>query len=215
MRPPAPRPNPRQSIWYQSTPALTSGVIAEKPISMTSLIDGSSAMARARSAALAIVPPSSIARSSVQRRFRQSPVGCGVQRVIADFGSVLQMGQAGRCAALLRRGSFPRGLARCRRTDARRAFDPPASARPPRNDTVMLNGFRWPFTPSALFCSLFGHDDSLAREPTRLFLRCDVCGRQTRGWTIGPPPGTAERPTTSRKTTARRQPPLRIVRPAV
>lgn len=33
-------------------------------------------------------------------------------------------------------------------------------------------------------CLLFGHDDSVAREPNRLLLRCGECGRRTRGWAI-------------------------------
>jgi hypothetical protein len=68
----------------------------------------------------------------------------------------------------------------------------------------MLNELRRSFRPSILRCLLFGHDDTLAREPKRLFLRCDLCGRQTRGWTIGPPPGTAERLVSSRNMTSRR-----------
>ena len=36
---------------------------------------------------------------------------------------------------------------------------------------------------------LLGHEDTFAREPRRLRLRCTVCGRQTVGWAIGP--GTA------------------------
>lgn len=67
----------------------------------------------------------------------------------------------------------------------------------------MLNELRRWFRPSTLRCLLFGHDDTLAREPERLFLRCDLCGRQTRGWTIGSPPETAER-LSSRKMTSRR-----------
>jgi hypothetical protein len=37
-------------------------------------------------------------------------------------------------------------------------------------------------------CLVMGHDDSFAREPRRLMLRCERCGRETAGWTIG---GTA------------------------
>lgn len=42
-------------------------------------------------------------------------------------------------------------------------------------------------------CLMIGHDDLLAREPHRLFLRCAECGRCTRGWVIGmsPPRVTA------------------------
>jgi hypothetical protein len=35
-----------------------------------------------------------------------------------------------------------------------------------------------------LRCLLVGHDDRLKRLPNRLFLRCEECGRATRGWTI-------------------------------
>jgi hypothetical protein len=79
----------------------------------------------------------------------------------------------------------------------------------------MLNELRRWLTPATLWCVCLGHDDTLAREPKRLFLRCDTCGRETRGWTIGPPPGTAERLAPPRNATARRQPRIRIVRPAV
>jgi hypothetical protein len=40
--------------------------------------------------------------------------------------------------------------------------------------------------PVRLRCLIVGHDDYLAREPHRLFLRCGECERSTRGWTIGP-----------------------------
>lgn len=39
----------------------------------------------------------------------------------------------------------------------------------------------------SLRCLLAGHDDLIAREPGRLFLRCFTCGRETPGWTLGPP----------------------------
>lgn len=68
----------------------------------------------------------------------------------------------------------------------------------------MLNELLRSLRPSTLRCLLLGHDDMIAREPKRLFLRCDLCGRQTRGWTIGPPPGTAERVVSSRHVTSRR-----------
>lgn len=50
-------------------------------------------------------------------------------------------------------------------------------------------------SPMRWRCGLVGHDDQLAREPRRLFLRCGACGRCTRGWTIGanPPRVTAGR----------------------
>jgi hypothetical protein len=34
-------------------------------------------------------------------------------------------------------------------------------------------------------CLLVGHEDTFRREPHRLFLRCAVCGRATRGWQVG------------------------------
>lgn len=37
-------------------------------------------------------------------------------------------------------------------------------------------------------CLIIGHDDHLARELHRLFLRCAECGRCTRGWAIGTNP---------------------------
>lgn len=52
----------------------------------------------------------------------------------------------------------------------------------------MLNETRWSLTPLRVRCFVFGHDDTLAREPNRLFLRCGTCGRHTCGWTIGQPP---------------------------
>ena len=78
----------------------------------------------------------------------------------------------------------------------------------------MLNARGRSFTPFLRRCLFLGHDDMLAREPKRLFLRCDTCERQTLGWTIGPPP-RAERLAPSRNATAYRQPRLRIVRPAL
>ena len=36
-----------------------------------------------------------------------------------------------------------------------------------------------------LRCLVLGHDDSFAREPRRLMLRCERCGRETAGWAIG------------------------------
>jgi len=65
-----------------------------------------------------------------------------------------------------------------------------------------------------LRCLFLGHDDMLAREPTRLFLRCDACGRQTLGWTIGRSPGT-DRQAPSSHATAYPHPRIRIVRPAL
>lgn len=55
-------------------------------------------------------------------------------------------------------------------------------------------GTGWVY-PTRWGCLLVGHDDQLAREPRRLFLRCGACGRCTRGWAIGtnPPRVTAAR----------------------
>jgi hypothetical protein len=40
-----------------------------------------------------------------------------------------------------------------------------------------------------IHCLLAGHDDRFVREPGRLRLRCEACGRATPGWAIatGPP----------------------------
>lgn len=43
--------------------------------------------------------------------------------------------------------------------------------------TARLGAFR-------MRCLLLGHDDRVGREPDRLILRCDACGRRTRGWAI-------------------------------
>ena len=79
----------------------------------------------------------------------------------------------------------------------------------------MFNEFRRSFRPSRLRCLMFGHDDTLAREPRRLFLRCELCGRQTCGWTIGPPPGTAQRLVSSTSMTSRQPHRLGVVRPTL
>lgn len=48
----------------------------------------------------------------------------------------------------------------------------------------------------SLRCLLGGHDDLIAHEPGRLFLRCAHCGRETRGWEVAvrPPAPHLERP---------------------
>jgi hypothetical protein len=33
-------------------------------------------------------------------------------------------------------------------------------------------------------CLIFGHDDDLRRTPSRLYLQCTDCGRETEGWEI-------------------------------
>jgi hypothetical protein len=33
-------------------------------------------------------------------------------------------------------------------------------------------------------CLIFGHDDDLRRTPSRLYLQCADCGRETDGWEI-------------------------------
>lgn len=35
-------------------------------------------------------------------------------------------------------------------------------------------------------CLVMGHEDSFARQPRRLMLRCATCSRETVGWAIGP-----------------------------
>jgi hypothetical protein len=78
----------------------------------------------------------------------------------------------------------------------------------------MLNESRWPFTPSRLRCLVVGHDDAFARGPKRLFLRCDTCGRETPGWTIGPPQAAVRRQAPAMAGMSRAQPAIRTVRPA-
>jgi len=34
-------------------------------------------------------------------------------------------------------------------------------------------------------CLLLGHDDMMVRSTGRMWLRCQHCGRDTAGWTIG------------------------------
>ena len=34
-------------------------------------------------------------------------------------------------------------------------------------------------------CLLLGHDDMMVRSAGRMWLRCQQCGRDTAGWTIG------------------------------
>jgi hypothetical protein len=61
-----------------------------------------------------------------------------------------------------------------------------------------------------LRCLLAGHDDRLKRLPNRLFLRCEECGRVTRGWTIA---ANAPRLTAplARKPLALSRPNLRLI----
>lgn len=77
----------------------------------------------------------------------------------------------------------------------------------------MLNDPRWALTPLRLRCLVLGHDDTLAREPNRLFLRCGACGRQTRGWTIGRAPGVPRPPAPFETATASGLPRIRATRP--
>ena len=39
--------------------------------------------------------------------------------------------------------------------------------------------------PTRVRCVIVGHVDRFSREPGRLALRCDECGRTTAGWAIG------------------------------
>jgi hypothetical protein len=43
---------------------------------------------------------------------------------------------------------------------------------------------------AAFECLLIGHDDYLCRATGRLYLRCERCGRETRGWVVGKTPPT-------------------------
>ena len=36
----------------------------------------------------------------------------------------------------------------------------------------------------SIHCVLLGHDDMMAREPQKLCLRCNHCGRETSGWAL-------------------------------
>ncbi len=65
-------------------------------------------------------------------------------------------------------------------------------------------------------CLMIGHDDFLAREPYRLFLRCAECGRVTRGWMIGTSPPRVTAPLHRAPCRERPRPvgPTRIVRAA-
>ena len=52
--------------------------------------------------------------------------------------------------------------------------------------------------PFSIKCLLLGHDDSMARAPEKLWLRCYHCGRETSGWTLArsrPPRGVRPAPT--------------------
>lgn len=46
-------------------------------------------------------------------------------------------------------------------------------------------------------CLLLGHDDMMVRAPDRLWLRCQNCGRDTAGWTIGPETTLVHQPASS------------------
>jgi hypothetical protein len=35
-------------------------------------------------------------------------------------------------------------------------------------------------------CLIGGHDDFIRRTRSRLYLRCERCGRETAGWAVGP-----------------------------
>ncbi len=55
-------------------------------------------------------------------------------------------------------------------------------------------------TVVSIACLLMGHDDMLVRAPGRLWLRCNDCGRETPGWSVGlviaPIPSERRRPAT-------------------
>ena len=44
-----------------------------------------------------------------------------------------------------------------------------------------------------IHCLLAGHGDRFVREPGRLRLQCEVCGRSTQGWTIATSPRSVAR----------------------
>ena len=47
-----------------------------------------------------------------------------------------------------------------------------------------------------IHCLLAGHGDRFVREPGRLRLQCEVCGRSTQGWTIATSPPRVASPLT-------------------
>jgi len=63
-----------------------------------------------------------------------------------------------------------------------------------------------------LRCLILGHEDTFARKPGRLMLRCATCGRETAGWTIGPgaPVVTAARRTSPSRGTEALATPVRV-----
>ena len=38
----------------------------------------------------------------------------------------------------------------------------------------------------SLTCMLWGHEDTVRREPARVYLECFECGRTTGGWRLAP-----------------------------
>jgi hypothetical protein len=36
----------------------------------------------------------------------------------------------------------------------------------------------------SLRCFLFGHDETLQQQTSRLWLKCETCGRETVGWSL-------------------------------
>lgn len=41
-----------------------------------------------------------------------------------------------------------------------------------------------------LLCGLRGHDETLHVDPSRVYLRCESCGRTSAGWDVSPRPIT-------------------------
>jgi hypothetical protein len=73
-----------------------------------------------------------------------------------------------------------------------------------------------------MHCLIAGHDDRFMREPGRLSLRCDECGRNTAGWLIGSagrravsrlPGSSGSSVATEPEASGMLRPPLRLITP--
>jgi len=54
---------------------------------------------------------------------------------------------------------------------------------------MIARAFRWiAWAPHRITCLILGHEFLMHLEPNRLALRCEVCGYETPGWTIGTEP---------------------------
>jgi len=94
-----------------------------------------------------------------------------------------------------------RGLAELPDGPARRAWarEAASSLRAVRFAVSALRHFTLGRAVTRMRCLVIGHDDGLAREPKRLYLRCAECGRSTRGWAIATTSPRLTAPVTVRK----------------